>query len=280
MTCTIKATLNKAPEALNCVHMVDTNSVFPFAVIDNAVRISELLNVIVGCELIGMDGVFCGTGNVIPDDRHYSPRLNVCSDRSADLSFFPMNKAYNRSFALCASPRRAGVLTADVSLIHFNVSVHFAMFFIHQLTNHGEHTPCRLISDTNFTLKLFGTYPAACAGHQEHGVKPIPERRGGLVEYRSGQRAYLITAELAGINGLALYPVMRSYLLALYAVYAVRIAAIEDTLKASIVSRIFLIELFNRVLCGFHFSLPNSISNRSITQNVRDVKGYLPKLFC
>ena len=37
-----------------------------------------------------------------------------------------------------------------------------------------------------------------------------------------------------------------------------------------------LIELFNCVFCGFHFSLPNSISNRSIAQNVLYVKGYLP----
>jgi len=87
---TIDTTFNKAPEALNCVHMVDTLGVDTLAVIDNPVRIAELPNVIVGGELIGMNGVFSGAWYVIPDEGHYSACLNVCSDRSINLPLFSM----------------------------------------------------------------------------------------------------------------------------------------------------------------------------------------------
>jgi hypothetical protein len=278
MASTIKATLNEAPEALNCVHMVDTNGIFPLAVIDHTVRISELLNVIVGCELIGMDCVFSGTGNVIPDDRHYSPCFNVLSDRSVNLSGFPMDKTYNGSFALCASPWRAGVLATDVCLVNFNVTVHRLGFFIHQLANHGEHAPSRLISDPDFALELFGTYPAAGAGHQEHSVKPITKGCWGFVEYRSGCGRYSVTAKLTGVIFCTSSMIVLCYLLAFWAVNTIGITTLEYALKASVISRILLVKVFECVFCGFHFSLPNSISNRSIAQNVLYVKGYLPNL--
>ena len=47
MASTIKPTLNEAPETLNCVHMVVTNGVLPFAVINNHVSVSELLNIVI-----------------------------------------------------------------------------------------------------------------------------------------------------------------------------------------------------------------------------------------
>jgi hypothetical protein len=96
------------------------------------------------------------------------------------------------------------------------------------------------------------------------------------MEYRASERAYLITAELAGINRLALYPIMRRYLLALLAVHAVRIPPFEYTLKASIIGRILLVKIFECVFRCFHVNLQSQPSNRSITQNIRDVKGYLP----
>jgi len=218
MASTIKAAFNETPEALNRVHVVDTLGILPLAVINNAVRVSELLNVVISCELIGMNGVLGGTGNVIPDDRHYSPCLNVLSDRSVHLSGFPMDKSNNGCFALCATTTRARVLPADVSFIHFNMPVHLAMLLIHQLANHGEHSPSCLISNPNLTLKLFGTYPTASAGHQEHGMKPITKWRGGFVEYRSSRRRYRMTAKLTSVILCTSPMEVLGYLKALWAV--------------------------------------------------------------
>jgi len=278
MTSTIKTTLNEAPEALNRVHMVVTNGVLPFAVINNPMSVSELLNIVIAGKFICMDSVFSGTGDVIPDDRHYSTCLNVLSDRSADLSLFPMNETYNGRFTLCASPWRAGVLSADVCLVNLYMTVHLTVFFIHQLANHGEHSPSRLVSNPYFTLKLFGTYPAASAGHQKHSMKPVTKWRGGFVEYRSGCRRYCMTAKLTGVIFCANPMKVFGYLQALRAVNTIGITTLEYAFKASIIGRILLVKIFECVFCGFHFSLPNSISNRSIAQNVLYVKGYLPKL--
>ena len=51
MASTIKTTFNETPKTLNGVHMVDTNGVFPFTMIDNAVSVSEFLNVVISSEL-------------------------------------------------------------------------------------------------------------------------------------------------------------------------------------------------------------------------------------
>ncbi len=67
---TIDTTFNETPETLNGVHMVGSLGVNTLAMLDNAVRVTEFMNVVIGCELIGMDGVFSGTGNIIPDERH------------------------------------------------------------------------------------------------------------------------------------------------------------------------------------------------------------------
>lgn len=274
----IDTTLDQRPEALNRVYMVDTESVFTLAVTHHTMSVTELLNRVVAGELIGMDGVVSPSRHVIPDDRHDGASFHIFDYRGQDLPLIPVSQPDNGSLTARATPCAfTRPLTADVSLIYFNMPVHRLGFLIHETAYQLEHSPRCLIGNSEFTFKLFSRDTAAGAGHQEHGMKPVAKWGRRFVEYSTSQRTYLITAEVAGVNWLAPYTIMGSYLLALGAVHAVRIATLKDTLKASIIGRILFVELLYRVFCRFHFSLQSQVSNRSIAQNVRDVKGYLRK---
>jgi hypothetical protein len=277
MASTINTTFNETPKALNGVRVNDTTSVDFGIMLNPFMSISELTNKVVTSEFIGKDfGVDVRRG-LLPQDRQESASLDVRYYLAHYLPVLTLYNAHDRGFLLKATTLAIG-LPAYVGFIHFKSAGHLAVFFIHELANHGEHPPGGLVSNPDFTLKLLGTYPAACAGHQEHGMKPISKRSAGLMEYRASERTYLITAELAGVNRLAFYPVMRSYFLALLAINTIRITTFENTFKASIVSRIVFIEIFESIFCGFHFSLQSQVFNRSIAENVRDVKGYSPKI--
>jgi hypothetical protein len=93
------------------------------------------------------------------------------------------------------------------------------------------------------------------------------------MEYAVSRRGYMVAAELAGIYFAIGYPVMSSYLLALYAEYALRITCFQKELQTSVIIGELLVKLFYGVFCGFHFALLTTNYNRSITQNVRVVKG-------
>ncbi len=275
MASTINTTLNQTPEALDGVRVNDASRIDFGIVFYRFMGISELLHQVVASEFIGIDFGIDVRRGLLPQDRQESPSLDVWYYLAHYLPVLTFYNAHDRRFLLKATTFTVG-LPSHVSFIYLKRAGHLVLFLIHQLAYHGEHSPGGLISNPDFTLKLLGTYPAACAGHQEHGVKPVTKRCRRFVEDSSGEGANLITAELAGVNGLALYPVMRGYFLALLTVNTIGIATFEDTFKASIISRILLIKVFECVFCCFHFSLQSQVSNRSITQNVRDVKGYLP----
>lgn len=279
MASTINTTLDQRPKALNGVRVNDTTSVDFGGVFNPLMGVSELLYQVVAAEFIGIDfGVDVRRG-LLPQDRQEGTSLDVGYYLAHYLPVITLYNAHDRRFLLKAATF-AGRLPTYVGFIHFQRARNLVVLFIHELAYHGEHSPSRLVSNSNFTLKLFSRDTAASGGHQEHGVKPVAKRGRRLMEDSSGEGANLITTELAGINGLALYPVMRRYLLALHAVHAVRISPLEYSLKASIIGRIFLVKVFKCVFRRLHFRLQSQLSNRSITQNVRDVKGYLPNIAC
>ena len=250
---TIDTTFHERPKTLNRVHVVDTNGVFPFSVIDNAMRVSEFFHVIVGCELIGMDGVFNRAGNVIPDDRHNRPRLNVCSDLGVYLPLISMRQPNNRRFTLCAPSCTASrVFPADVRLINLDVTVHFTGFLIHQGTNLFEHAPCCFVGHSEFPLQLFSGYPTTGARHQEHGVKPRAKRCRRFVEYRSGCGEHVRSAKLAGIGGTSCNPVEFSGFEAVRADRPLRITSLKNKLQACIIIGKLGVKFFDGVFGGFH----------------------------
>ena len=150
-----------------------------------------------------------------------------------------------------------------VCLVYFNVSVHRLSFLIHEATYLLEHSPSCLVGNSKLTLKLFSRDTTSGARHQKYGMKPVAERSSRLVKYRASRRGYRVTTELTDVIFSSRPMVELRYLLALRAVNAVRVSALEYAFKASIIGRILLIEVFNRILISFHFSpLTNKYSTK------------------
>jgi len=116
----IDTTLDQRPKALDGVDVIDTINVDALAMLDNAVTVSELLNVIISGKFIGMDSIIRSPGDVIPDDRHYSTSLNICGDSGFDLPLIPMRKPYNGGLTFrattCAATR---MFTANISVLRY-----------------------------------------------------------------------------------------------------------------------------------------------------------------
>jgi len=132
---TVYTTLYQRPEALNSINMVDTSGIFPFTMKYPPVNISELLNEVIAGKFIRVDGIFCGSWNITPDDRQNSPRLHILGDRGFDLAFIPVCQSYNRSLALRSTSTSAGVFTADVGFIDFGMTDKW-------IIKTPEKTPC------------------------------------------------------------------------------------------------------------------------------------------
>lgn len=277
MTRTINAALDQRPEALDSVRVNQPTSVDLGVMLNPFMGISELLDEVVAAEFIrAYRGVDVRRG-LFPQYRQESTGLDVGYYLGGHLAPVPLHHAHDRRFLLCAAAPATG-LPAEITLVNLNDAAHVVVLLIHELPYLGEHAPSRLVGHSKLTLELLCRDTAAGGGHQEHGMEPVPERRARLVEYRASEREHLVVAELAVIGRAVLNPIELSYLLALRAVHAVRVAAFEYALKAGIIIRVLLLKVFECVFRCLHFRLQSSPSNRSIAQNVPVVKGYLPSL--
>lgn len=272
---TVNPTLDIAPERFNSVDVGNPTDILLGRVLDYLVGISERFNVVIARKFIGKDNCLILFSNL--SFNHGQEGMcfdigNYLSDRITATLYH----AHDNRFTRCATSTFAGVLAADVCFIDFNLTDKRVNVFGHEFTNLVEYTPCGFVGDTQFPLELLGRNSGFGGGHQEDSVEPRTKRGIRLVEDSTSRRREVRPAELTGIDLTVGYPVMSGDFLALLAVNTIRIATLEYTLKASIISRILLVKVFECVFRCFHFSLQSQVSNRSIAQILRDVKGYLP----
>ena len=116
------------------------------------------------------------------------------------VSTSPLRSTMPNTTALSSWP--AAVLAADKCFVDFDrlagaakrvVAVHIA----HILADQIAHAPSRLVRDAELTLDLLRRDAIPRRAKQVHHVKPIPQRRPGAFEWRSGSRIDLIAAMLA-----------------------------------------------------------------------------------
>ncbi len=91
------------------------------------------------------------------------------------------------------------------------------------------------------------------------------------MEYSSRSGGNPHATELAGIEFQPTPFVMLGYFLALWAVYAQWVESLKKELKASIVGRNLLVEVFYSV--GSHHFSPISLYTYTISHNLLNVKG-------
>src|SRR3989304_525294 len=99
------------------------------------------------------DDVLSVSGNIVPDDRHDCPALNICNDLSDHLRGFPIDQSHYRGFALSTSPWFAVMLATHIRFIYFGIAVERIAFLIHKRTNLLEHSPCGFVGHSEFPLQ-------------------------------------------------------------------------------------------------------------------------------
>jgi hypothetical protein len=273
---TINTPLDSAPQRLYSVNVGNTGDVLLGYVLDDFMGETELFNPIIAAKLIGKDCGVTSIGNVLSDEGEQRSGLNI-GNYSGDCVPVALSQTYNRSFTGCATAPRPSPLTADIGFIHLDLSSQGINILIHELADLFEHAPSRLIGNSQFPLKLFSRDTRFGGGHYKHGVKPGAERGIRFMEDSASSRRYVRPAEVAGVNFTIGYTVMGSNLLALRAVNAFRPASILEKIKAGIIGRELLLEVFYSV--GFHWLSPISLYTYIITQYIRVVKGYSPNIY-
>lgn len=242
------------PEALDRVNVGVPFDVFAFPVLDNAVRVSELLNEVVAGEFVRMDSVVNVSRNVIPDYRQDGFSLNVQDHLCRDLRFVPIDQADNGRFPLGSPASCAGVFPTDVSLVNLGMPVHRLGLFVHKCSDLGEHSPSGLIGDTQFPFQLLRRDTRSSRRHEEHSVEPRTKRRSRFMEDGSGCGEHVITAKLAGISLSTRPAIVFGYFMADEAIDAFWIACRENEVKTQIIIRELLVKLLESVSVS-HFLL-------------------------
>lgn len=135
-----------------------------------------------------------------------------------------------------------------------------------EFVNLVMYTPCCFISNSKFSLKLFGGDVRFSGSHQEYSMKPGTERGIRLVEDCTGSRANLSTAKLARIHLTAFNPVVVCYPFTFLAEDSFRPSGIFKKFKTGIFGRKLLLKIFNRIcfhrfISMFNLSLYINICN-------------------
>jgi hypothetical protein len=273
------ATLCQRPKTLNTVGMSIPINIDFSTMLDSLMPISGIGNPVIAREFVSIDNG--SPSHVSADKRHDSRTFDVGNDRGGDFAL-PLDYANDGCLAFRTTASFAPPSTAKIGLVNLYFAVKGDSVFAKQSPDLLEHSPCCFVGDTSHSLKLFGRVSRAGSGYPEHGVKPSPQRRGGLMEDSISSRINLMPAIIALIARSALNLVVLSYLVANRTIDTVRPSVVFEPLKAGIIVRKLTLKLCQCVplkLClnsiG-HFSYPPY--TRIITQILRVVKGYLPNI--
>jgi len=261
----IDTTLNNRPEAFDCVGVDRTYGEDLLAMHNAPVRVSELLDEVIAGKLVCVNSVLSIPRDLLPNDRQDCLGFDIGNNLAHYLPFVPVSQAYYWRFAFCTTSRLALAFATDIGFVHLNRTIERIRFFVHEASNLLEHSPRCFIGNSKLSLKLLGGDTASRGSYQKHSVEPRTERGFGLVEDSIGGGRDRATAKLADIDLRASAPIMLCYLLAVRAINALGIASLEKKLKASIIGRELLIEIFNRILISFHFSPLTNKYNTKVT---------------
>jgi len=253
------ATLCQRPEALGGVGVGIPLHIDFSTMLDSFVPISSLGEPVVAVELIGIDNG--SPSHILLDKRHDGGAFDIRNNRGGDFPL-PLDYADNGGFALGSPPSLASSDSAKIGFVNFDLTVKRDSVFPEQCPDLLEHSPCRLISDSSYPLKLFGGVSRASGSHPEHGIEPSAEGSGRLVEDGVGGRIDLMPAIIALVARSALNPVVLSHLVANGAMDSVWPSVLFQPLKNRMIVREVTLELAQAVLLELcrhslgHFSIP------------------------
>lgn len=241
----IDTTLDVAPEPFHVVGVNATNDVLLGAVLDDLVEVSHAGQAGVAGHVISVDdGVPTGVfGN------HGQERLGFHVRHDLGNGF-PASLYHTGHDGLASgSPSAlAGPLAADVRLIDLYLVEQDHIVLRHEGSDLLEHPPCCLVGHAYLSLQLLGGNARASGSHEEHGMKPRPERSGGLVEDGVCGWGDMGPAELAAVDLATCDAEVLGDALALDAGDTLGPASVLDEFEAGIFVGELGVELFECVL--------------------------------
>ncbi|MBA7665764.1 hypothetical protein ES703_73838 [subsurface metagenome] len=248
----VNTTFDVAPKGFHSVDVSDARDILLGSVLDYFVGVSKFLNLIVTGKFVSEDD-----GLVFFSDtlfNHGKQRVGFdIGDYLGDSLPVAFDHTHDHRLASSTTTTLALPLTADVCLVNLNLTAKRINVFSHEFAGLLEHSPSCLIGNARLPLQLFGRNARFSGTHQEYGVKPRAKRSLRFVKDSPSSGRYGMVAELATINLALGNAIMCCYLLALWAVYAVRKSYVLEELKAGTIGGKLLIEILNCV--GFHVLL-------------------------
>ena len=265
----VYATLGKTPEALDSIRVNQTTSIDLCGVLNPLVGVANLAHKVVTAKLICINGIAFITRHLLHNQGNQAPSLDIGHDFSHDIAA-SLDYPHDRGFGLKASALLSAAST-EVRLVNLNIAVHRLLSLSHDSPDCVEHSPSRLVGNSQLPLKLLGRDTTASRSHQEHSIEPGTERRGTVVKDGIGCGADLVAAELTAKDSPSGNKIVLRNLATLRAQDTIVIASLDQKPKASRIIGKLGIKLLQGIGGLFHglFSLSRFI----IPQKVRDVKG-------
>lgn len=249
----VNATLDCAPKGFNCIDVGDTGDILFSGMLHYFMGISEFSDLIVALQFIGEDGAIVRRTDVFHDHRQQGSSLNIGHNLS-DCVSVALDHTHNNCLTGCTTSAFARSLSTNIGFINFNLSGKWVNAFAHKLADMGKHSPCRLVGNAKFPLKLFGGDTRLSRGHKVCGIEPRAKRSRRLVKDCSSGRRDLITAAVALIHLAGLYTVKLAGLFANWAINHFGKAVLPKPFKTGVVIGELVVEVLYTV--GLHFLSP------------------------
>jgi hypothetical protein len=202
-----------------------------------------------------------------------------------------LNDTKYSSLILRATPALAAfVLSTKITLVNLYIASKRAVVLVKALSYFVAHTPSGFVSNSRFSLNLFGRDTATGLSHQVDHIKPSGQWSAGFVKDRVGSWADLETAEVTSEGLAPLYSMKQSVLFALWAINSFWVFFVSNVIKANVIIREHLKKVIESEFLhrGFDFlsflshripallDVVGLITNYSIAGLLLDVKGYSP----
>ena len=239
-------TLELRPKRLHAIDMNLAANMLPLAVANPAMLEPLCLEAVIAVQFIGEHR--CARHDFGSDIRNKGFRFAIRNDRCIDTPAASQDTSDNR-FAIGSATALPMLLAADVGFIRFDNPFKHRNFARHKLADLMVHSPCRFVGNPDLAHKLHRRNTVAAGRHNEQGVEPSPQRRGGFVEDRPGSGRNLMAAPSA-FKLFARVHAVKAVRFAAHASAAVWEPPAKQVLQAGTVIRKLFVKIFDRV---FHF---------------------------
>lgn len=239
---------DERPKAFNCIRVVAVARPFILRVIDRAVNVAALRQLLIGVPFVGADG---RSSRYVLDQVRLNGGARHVGDNTGDDISTAFGHAENQRLAESAATLTTLAVPANHRFVGLNVARQ-RLVAVHNgkiLADFVPHSPRRFVVHAQLTLQFLGGNSVTRRGEQVHRIEPLLERRMRAIERRSHHRVDVFAA-LACIGGhlrqllvFACFPAARAFVIRAK-------ASLEQMLKAGVVVREHLHEFGDRHWLG------------------------------